>query len=219
MDNVELYNDLVDIKHNDGRSLKLVKFDGEYLVCWHNYRSDATNHNICGFYDVRDFEIEELKSAGIWNKIPEKIQKELSGELKKEQEELQEKMDALREARKDRFPGFPEEVACIQCGKTQKINKTVLRNKIDKSMGALNIEKYIAGFKCQNCRPFKRGKKPSLEFVGLPKKLVCKCGNEVPLNPSFLKKKAEKFNTTMKYLIDNYVCQACKPTKGRHKKT
>jgi hypothetical protein len=52
----------------------------------------------------------------------------------------------------------------------------------------------------------------------LPKEMICKCGKKVVANWTILNKKADKLGIPAVDLAKNYVCQSCKPTKGRKKK-
>ena len=137
------------------------------------------------------------------------------------------------------FSSLPHTMKC-KCGKEVIVNPIYLKSKAEKNN--TTVLQLIESFVCQSCCPTKgrhkgegsgnkteksgvesttttttRGRKPNPEFAGLPKTIKCKCGKEVTANYAYLKIKAEKEETTIQNLVENFQCQTCHPTKGRKK--
>lgn len=189
-------------------------------------RKHWSNNGECysqlGLLDVHRIDIDILKRHNIWDKIDPKIQKEIENLTVEEQAEVHDHMENMRAKRKSRFANVPKELVC-SCGKKMAIQPSVLVAKVEKmkeSKGiTYTVEEFVKAWACQTCKPVKRGRKASLEFVGLPKKMKCSCGRTVATNPYQLKTKAAKLGTTILELIKGFKCQTCSPSpRGRPKK-
>jgi hypothetical protein len=56
----------------------------------------------------------------------------------------------------------------------------------------------------------KRGRKPSAELAGIPRKLACACGTETIINPRQVIDKAKAANQTVQEYIAAWKCRTCR---------
>ena len=135
------------------------------------------------------------------------------------------------------YANLPKELVC-KCGAKVGLNPFSLKAKADRL--GITMQEAIENYACQVCAPSRkgrtkvdkgakvdkvdkvakvsettnstttRGRKPNQEFIGLPKRMTCKCGKDVASNLDYLKVKAEKLGVTIMSLIEGYRCSTCR---------
>lgn len=174
-------------------------------------------HNI----NVLDVDSGSLKSLGVWDSLTQDIRDTVVKLDNGDEIDKVNKMEHARKYRRNKYPGVPNTLTCVNCNVEQKMSPgLIVKNaeKMAKEKGILYTPAdYVAKFVCSKCNPKRRGRAPS---HNLPPKveLVCKCGKKVIYPASVALKFAEKKGLKVEEYIKGYVCQVCHPTKGRHKK-
>lgn len=210
------------IKNKNGEELTVVRFyRPNKLLVWKDMTETLSdNKEQCYSCNVNEIPVDELKRINIWDKIDNKLQKELEENNQQAKIEVVNKMEYIRSHRRNKYENIPKEITCTKCNASMTIQPSILVKRaenISKKKGIIfTVDDYIKDYQCQKCRPTK-GRRTN---PNLPAKieLVCKCGYKVIYPHSIVKKQAEKKNLTIEKYVAGYQCQKCNPTKGRHKK-
>ena len=120
-----------------------------------------------------------------------------------------------------KWSSLPKELVCKTCGKVQPQHPSMTEKQA--TLLGKTFQEFVDAWNCRSCRPKvkrvmtgKRARKSDGSCA--PTDLVCKCGNKVTYPLNIVKQRAEKKGLTLEKFIKTYVCQTCKPTKGRYKK-
>jgi len=159
---------------------------------------------------VTDVSEEVLKKIKVWDLLSKGLQLQVQQSETIEKNGKHEKMAHARGKRKKKYPGVPREIACRKCNNPQPIQPSLLLQRAEKA--GIEFEEWITRFECQVCKPTK-GRKANPKYAGLPKKMTCACGFQTASNFVILDATAESKKTTIKELIESYVCRACKKEK------
>lgn len=213
-----LFDDLPTFSDVEGNDFYLVDYlKPNKLKVWDKERPlNGEYITTCRLIDIAQVDKEELAKLSIWKEMPQEIQDEMKTAKEIERIQVHSLMEKARSGRKERYPNVPREIICTSCSKVIKVQPGTLMKKLDHKRIALGD--YLKSFKCPKCNGGKgRGRAPNPEFANLPEEMVCKCGNRVHINATYLKAKAAKKKTTIEELVKNFVCQKCCNTKGRPK--
>ena len=143
---------------NKTRYYFVKKLPNDRLFCWRvGAETTQSGELYAARLNARELDIETLKSLKLWDNLPTEIKYDIENGINDSIAQVNEKMEKARKARKKKYVGWPEVIACIKCGAELKINKTQVAKKIEKE--DLTIEQYIKDFHCQKCRPSCRGRK------------------------------------------------------------
>ena len=205
----------------NGDSFEFVRFiKPDKILVWEDkmdtFSGNSVHEQICRGLNVREVEIEVLKTLKIWKKLSEEIQEGVEKRNFEIKNAVSIRMAKARQGRRQKYPHIPREMVCIKCTSVVKIVPSALAKKIEEK--GMLLDDYIKDFHCQKCRPSPRGRKKNPEYEGLPTELICKCGKIVKTSPYQLVEKAEKNKITVEKLIKNFACQKCNPTRGRKKR-
>jgi len=207
--------------HSKFEFVEMDKTNPEMMVARKHWRFNGENCSSLGLLKVRDVEIDILKRYDIWNSISIEIQKEIEN-MTVEEKKAVSNLKA-RGSRKEKYKNVPRFICCVTCQAKIPIAPGTLVKKVEKiakEKGILyTIEDFLKTYQCTKCNPGKKGRQANPEFASLPKMMTCRCGEKVSTNPYQLKKKAEKNNTTILKLIEEFVCQKCNPKHLGRKNT
>jgi len=207
-----------------GTEFRYVRFDApDNVVAWRQYIKSGEHFERIGILKIERIQTDSLKALGIWDKLA----KETQDNLLKTEDEVPENLQKAWKARKakgPKYPGVPDNITCIECGKVQKMSPGAIVKTAEKwavkNQLIPDTDKWIKQWKCQECHKTPRGRKPS---HNLPPKieLVCikKCGKKVVYPASVVAKTIAKKGITLDFYVKNFVCQGCCNTRGRKKKS
>ena len=214
-----IFDDLPSFSDVQGNSFYLINyFKPNKLYVWDKAKSqDGAYSTMCRLIDIASIPQEELAKLNIWKEMPEEIKENMKSAKELESIQVHSLMEKARKGRRAKYPGIPKTLTCCECSEVINVQPSVIMKRAEK-LGVL-VDVYIKSYKCQSCCPTKgKGRKSNPEFSDLPKEMVCKCGKKAIVNITYLKAKADKLGVTIQKLIENFKCQSCCPTKGRHKK-
>jgi len=210
------FEELRVMKNVDGDEVRFVKVVKDDLIqVWQRERDEKY---ICRGIKLlnHDIDIEELKTAGVFDLLNPKTQEEMGMSKVRVKEEVKEKMADMRGKRNHKYTNLPKELFCIECSEKIVPNYTQLQKKADKLM--IPLVDMVKSLKCKKCEPIKRGRQ-SKDGKITKVELKCKCGNSVTYPSNMIKKMAEKKGISIDEMVKGYVCQTCNPTKlGRGRK-
>ena len=188
----------------------------EKLFCWKedfNRGSQASYDSVS--LDVRNVGMDTLKFLNIWEAIAPELQKEIVDFIDEKQNDVKSLMAKARGARRKKYENIPRELICNKCGKVQSMSPGSICKRLEKLN--VDIDRLKKDYQCQKCNPTKGRPKGANKYKGLPKEMTCKCGKKIVANYYYLSAKAKTKGVTLDNLLKGFVCQECKPTKGRAK--
>ncbi len=205
--------------NKDNVELHFVKLlNNRHIFAWESQSQDggASSH-YARRVPLSQVSIEDLKKVNIWDNLTDKEKSGLQQIEESEKHQIHTHMNKIRGLRRNKYEGVPREVVCCNCGCKQKMAPAQIIKRAAKEVRS--IESWVKEYKCQKCAPSKgRGRKADPRYANLPKELVCKCGNKVNTSPSAIVARAKKLGITPEEVVNQYKCQKCVPTKGRHKR-
>lgn len=207
-----IVEDYVNFKTTDGIEHYFVKYiNPTFLLCW--TKTNYEDYN-CNGINVRDIDVDTLKTLRVWDNLPETMQEEIKvGEASKKNG-AQEKMAHARSGRRQKYPNIPKEITCISCKNVIQIPPSITAKKLEKMDST--IEKYVEVYECTKCCPPKRGRQKNP--ANIPTEMVCSCGKKVTYPLSHIKRVAETKGKSVEEFIKEYECKSCNPPlKGRKK--
>jgi hypothetical protein len=201
----------------DSEELYFVKLlENRHIFAWESRYQDGGFSHYARRIPLSQVPIETLKQINIWDNLTDGEKSELQRLEEGEVQGTHAHMEKMRRRRRMKYEGVPREVVCCGCGLKQKMAPAQIVKRAEKEVRS--IENWVKEFRCQKCNPVKRGRKADPKYAHLPKELVCKCGNKVNTSPSAIVTRAKKLGITPEEVVNQYVCQKCAPTKGRHKR-
>jgi len=207
-----LIADYVNFKTVDGVEHYFVKYiKPTFLLCW--TKTDRKDYD-CSGVNVRDVDVDTLKTLRVWNNLSETMQEEIKVEKELKTNGTQESITDVKKGRRKKYPDIPKEITCISCKNVIQIPPSVTAKKLEKMDST--IEKYVEVYECSKCNPPKRGRQKDPNNA--PQEMVCKCGNKVTYLMNHIKKVAEKKGKSVEEFINGYECKKCNPPLGPRQK-
>ena len=136
--------------------------------------------------------------------------------------------EAVKVDKRVKYVGVPKELVCTHkhedgtvCGNKISIVPGVLVAKVKKASEEtghdITVEEYVASWKCQECKPTK-GRRVSPENADIPEALTCtECHKSFSCSRGSIIQRAKLKGQEVHDYANSYVCQGCKPTRGRVK--
>lgn len=156
MDN--LFEDLKTFQNSNGDKLLFLKYLApNSLQVWDAIRVESgeriTKNRIINIDSVSQGELEKIE---VWGQLSERVRQDFDKKIVKKKIGKIKLMANARASRKDKYPGIPRVIKCIECGEDIKVSPGVIFKKAEKKK--ILVIDIISGFKCQKCHPVKRGR-------------------------------------------------------------